>query len=150
MGWAKIGGLLGSPPFTKELMRATFWCPPHPPEVEVTDDNTPYMQVYKKYQPDIWTPELRQMTMFDLMDEHCETEHFKTGMAFAAWASGAAGHWEGVAIPAALCVQLLIAAQHRQEQHPARRPARILPRHPPRRRAPGRGDPHQLSRWTRS
>jgi len=29
-------------------------------------------------------------------------------MAFAAWASGAAGHWEGVAIPAALCVQLLI------------------------------------------
>lgn len=106
-GWAKLGGLLGSPPFTKELMRAAFWCPPHPPEVEVTDDNTPYMQVYKKYQPDIWTPELRQMTMFDLLDEHCETEHFKTGMAFAAWASGAAGHWEGVAVPAVLCVQLL-------------------------------------------
>ncbi len=108
MGWAKIGGLLGSPPFTRELMRAAFWCPPHPPEVEVTDENTPYMQVYKKYQPDIWTPELREMTMFDLMDEHLETEHFKTAMAFAAWASGAAGHWEGVAIPAALCVQLLI------------------------------------------
>ena len=50
MGWAKIGGLLGSPPFTRELMRAAFWCPPHPPEVEVTDENTPYMQVYKKYQ----------------------------------------------------------------------------------------------------
>ena len=107
MGWAKIGGLLGQPPFTRELMRATFWCPPHPPEVEVTDANTPYMQVYKKYQPDIWTPELREMTMFDLMDEHCETEAFKTAMAFAAWASGAAGHWEGVAIPAAACVQLL-------------------------------------------
>ena len=107
LGWAKIGGMLGQPPFTRELMRATFWCPPHPPEVEVTDENTPYMQVYKKYQPDIWTPELREMTMFDLMDEHLETEHFKTGMAFAAWASGAAGHWEGVAIPAALCVQLL-------------------------------------------
>jgi phytoene dehydrogenase-like protein len=107
MGWAKLGGLLGQPPFTKELMRATFWCPPHPPEVEVTDENTPYMQVYKKYQPDIWTPELREMTMFDLMDEHLGTEHFKTAMAFAAWASGAAGHWEGVAIPATLCVQLL-------------------------------------------
>jgi phytoene dehydrogenase-like protein len=107
MGWAKLGGLLGQPPFTQELLRAAFWCPPHPPEIEVTDDNTPYMQVYKKYQPDIWTPELRQMTMFDLLDEHCETEQFKTGMAFAAWASGAAGHWEGVAIPAALCVQLL-------------------------------------------
>ncbi|MBW2291535.1 MAG: NAD(P)/FAD-dependent oxidoreductase [Deltaproteobacteria bacterium] len=107
LGWGKIAGLLGQPPFSKELMRATFWCPPHPPEVEVTDENTPYMQVYKKYQPDIWTPELRDMTMFDLMDEHLESEHFKTAMAFAAWASGAAGHWEGVAIPAALCVQLL-------------------------------------------
>ena len=107
MGWAKLGGLLGQPPFTRELLRATFWCPPHPPEVEVTDDNTPYMQVYKKYQPDIWTHELREMTMFDLMDEYLETESFKVAMAFAAWASGAAGHWEGVAIPATLCVQLL-------------------------------------------
>ncbi len=108
IGWAKLGGLLGQQPFSKELMRATFWCPPHPPEVEVTDENTPYMQVYKKYQPDIWTPELREMTMFELMDEHLETEHFKTAMATAAWASGAAGHWEGVAIPATLAVQLLM------------------------------------------
>jgi phytoene dehydrogenase-like protein len=107
MGWAKLGGLLGQPAFSKELMRAAFWCPPHPPEVEVTDENTPYMQVYRKHQPDVWTPELRQMTMFDLMDEHLDTEHFKTAMAFAAWASGAAGHWEGVAIPAVLAVQLL-------------------------------------------
>jgi phytoene dehydrogenase-like protein len=107
MGWAKIGGLLGQPPFTRDLMRATFWCPPHPPEVEVTDDNVPYMQVYKQHQPDMYTHELREMTMLDLLDEHCETEHFKAAMAFAAWASGAAGHWEGVAIPAALCVQLL-------------------------------------------
>ncbi len=107
MGWAKIGGLLGGPPFTKELMRATFWCPPHPAEVEVSDDNVPYMQVYKQFQPDMYTHQLREMTMFDLLDEHCETEPFKAAMAFAAWASGAAGHWEGVAIPAALCVQLL-------------------------------------------
>jgi phytoene dehydrogenase-like protein len=51
MGFAKLGGVLGQPPFTKELMRATFWCPPHPPEMEVTDDNVPYMQVYKQHQP---------------------------------------------------------------------------------------------------
>jgi beta-carotene ketolase (CrtO type) len=108
IGWAKLGGLLGQPGFTQELMRATFWCPPHPPEVDVTDENTPYMQVYKKHQPDIWTPELREMTMFEVMDEHLETEHFKTAMACAAWASGAAGHWEGVAIPAILAVQLLM------------------------------------------
>lgn len=108
MGYARIGGMLGQPgPFTKELMRATFWCPPHPPEVEVTDDNVPYMQVYRKYDPGMLTPELRQWTMFDLMDEYCETEPFKVTFAFAAWASGAAGHWDGVAIPAMLCCQLL-------------------------------------------
>ena len=55
LGFAKIGGLLGQPPFTKELMRAAFWCPPHPPELEVTDENVPYMQVYKQFQPDMWT-----------------------------------------------------------------------------------------------
>ena len=33
MGWAKLGGMLGQPPYTKELMRAAFWCPPHPPQV---------------------------------------------------------------------------------------------------------------------
>jgi phytoene dehydrogenase-like protein len=118
MGWAKLGGLLGSPPFTKELMRATFWCPPHPAEIEVTDDNVPYMQVYKQHQPDIYTHELREMTMLDLLDEHCDTEHFKAGMAFAAWASGAAGHWEGVAIPAALCVQLLTMPNTGQDSIP--------------------------------
>jgi hypothetical protein len=117
-GWAKLGGLLGSPPFTKELMRSAFWCPPHPPEVEVTDDNTRYMQVYKKCQPDVWTPELPQMTMFDLMDEHLDTDHFKTGIAFAAWASGAAGHWEGVVVPATLCVELLTLSNTGQNSIP--------------------------------
>ncbi len=107
LGWAKLGGLLGEPMYTRELLRAAFWCPPHPAEIEVTDDNVPYMQVYRKHQPDVFTPELREMTMFDLLDEHCESEHFKTAMAFAAWASGAAGHWEGVAVPAVLAVQLL-------------------------------------------
>ena len=131
-------------PFTRELMRATFWCPPHPPEVEVTDDNVPYMQVYKKHQPDVWTHELREMTMLDLLDEHCETEHFKTAMAFAAWASGAAGHWEGVAIPAVHGGAAPDTAQHGKPQHPARRPARLLPRHPSRGREPRRRGPDLL------
>ncbi len=108
VGWGMLGGLFGTPPYTKELLRATFWSPPHPPEVEITDDNVPYMQVYKKHQPEIWSHELREKTMFDIMDEYCETEHFKTTMAYAAWASGAAAHWEGVGIPAMACVQLLV------------------------------------------
>ena len=103
MGWAKLAGLLTSPPFTRDLLRSIFWCPPHPPEVEVTAENIPYMQVYKRYQPDVWTEELLDMTMFDLMDEYLETEPFKVMHAVVAWYSGAAGHWEGVAIPALGC-----------------------------------------------
>ena len=82
-------------------MPQTFWCPPHPPEVEVTPENIPYMQVYRQHQPDMWTEELLDMTMFDLMDEYCETEPFKVLQAMVAWYSGAAAHWAGVAIPAA-------------------------------------------------
>jgi phytoene dehydrogenase-like protein len=100
MGWAKISGMLGQRPFIKELLRSIYWTPPHPPEVDVTADNVPFMQVYKQHQPDIWTEELLDMTMFDLMDEFCETEPFKVLHAMVAWYSGAAGHWEGVAIPA--------------------------------------------------
>jgi phytoene dehydrogenase-like protein len=108
LGFAKLSGLLSETPCMKDLLRATFWCPPHPPEVEVTDDTVPYMQVYKQHQPDMWTPELREWTMFDLMDEHMETESLKVTLAFAAWGSGAAGHWEGVAVPAFLAVVLLL------------------------------------------
>jgi beta-carotene ketolase (CrtO type) len=103
MGWAKISGMTTSPPFIKDLLRATFWCPPHPPEVEVTAENIPYMQVYKQHQPDMWTEELLDMTMFDLMDEYCETEPFKVLQAVVSWYSGAAAHWAGVAIPALGC-----------------------------------------------
>jgi len=46
--WLKLSGMVGNPPFMTDLLRATFWCPPHPPEVELTIDNIPYMQVYKK------------------------------------------------------------------------------------------------------
>jgi beta-carotene ketolase (CrtO type) len=102
MGWAKITCLLAGTHAFRDLMRATFWCPPHPPEVELSVDNIPYMQVYKQHQPDMWTPELLEMTMFDLMDEYLETESFKVNQAYIALVSGAHGHMEGVAIPA-LC-----------------------------------------------
>ena len=102
MGWAKITGLLNDPPFYKDLMRATFWCPPHPRGVELNEHTIPYMQVYKQHLPEVWSRELMEMSMFDLMDEHCDTEPFKVNMAWTALVSGAHGHMEGVAIPA-LC-----------------------------------------------
>jgi phytoene dehydrogenase-like protein len=109
MGWAKLIGALGQPPFVKDLCRATFWCPPHPPEVELTPDNIPFMQVYAKQQPDVWTKELLEMSLFDLLDEYCETEQFKVHMAYTALLSGAHGHFEGQAIPA-LCSVATVTA----------------------------------------
>ncbi len=106
-GWAKLVGMLGDPPFITELLRSIFWCPPHPPEVEVNAETIPYMQVYKQHAPDLWTEELLDMTMFDLLDEYCETDHFKVMWAVVAWGSGAAAHWEGVAIPAVGCAATL-------------------------------------------
>ncbi len=104
MGFAKISGYLGQPKaWTQELLRATFWCPPHPPEVELTPENIPFMQVYKKYAPELWTEELLRWTMFDFFDEHFKTgEQLKTIMAYTAAVSGAFGHHEGQAVPA-LC-----------------------------------------------
>ena len=99
LGFAKLTGMLGDPPFARDLLRSVFWCPPHPPEVEVTADNVPFMQVYKQHAPDVWSEELLEMTMFDLMDEYMETESPKVSYAMIAWYSGAAPHWEGVAIP---------------------------------------------------
>ncbi len=100
LGWAKICGMLGDPPFTRELLRAIYWCPPHPPEVEITPENIPYMQVYKQHAPDIWTEELLEMTMFEFMDEYIETEPYKVTQGIVAWYSGASPEWEGVAVPA--------------------------------------------------
>ena len=37
------------------------------------------------------------------MDEYLETEPFKTSQAFVSWYSGAAGHYEGAAMPALRC-----------------------------------------------
>ncbi|MCC7077358.1 MAG: NAD(P)/FAD-dependent oxidoreductase [Acidimicrobiia bacterium] len=102
MGWAKICLMLSGLDAFRDLMRSTFWCPPHPQDVELNEDTIPFMQVYKQYQPDMWTRELLEMTMFDLMDEYLDTEPFKVSQAYIALSSGAHGHMEGVAIPA-LC-----------------------------------------------
>ncbi|MBL7119861.1 MAG: NAD(P)/FAD-dependent oxidoreductase [Dehalococcoidia bacterium] len=108
MGWAKITGLLTDPPFYRDLLRATFWCPPHPPEVELNEHTIPYMQVYKQHQPDMWTRELLEMSLFDLLDEYIETEPFKVNQAYTALVSGAHGHMDGVAIPALCSVATVI------------------------------------------
>ena len=97
-GWLKLSGTLNG--FCQELLRATFWCPPHPSYVEVNAETVPFMQVYKERLPEVWTPEMLEWSQFDLMDEYMDTEPFKIYQAYIAWMSGAAGHMEGMAIPA--------------------------------------------------
>ena len=97
-GWLKLSGLANG--FLKDLLRATFWCPPHPSYIEPNADTVPFMQVYKEHLPEVWTPELLEWTMFDFMDEYMDTEPWKVFQAYIAWMSGAAGHFEGQAIPA--------------------------------------------------
>ena len=99
-GYLKVSGIAGNPSFSRELLRSIFWCPPHPPDVPLNADTIPYMQVYKRHAPDVWTPEILNMTLFDFMDEWFDTEPWKCTVASAAWWSGAAAHWDGMAVPA--------------------------------------------------
>jgi len=110
-GLFKITGMTGTPPFVFELVRSIYYTPPHPPEVEVTVENTPFMQVYKKHAPDVWTPELLKMTLFDLMDEYFDTEPWKVEVGSVAWYDGAAPHHEGVAVPSLGAALLLFLTQ---------------------------------------
>lgn len=108
MGWAKITGLLSNPPFYRDLLRATFWTPPHPSYIELNEHTVPYMQVYKKNLPELWTKEMLEWTMFDLMDQTIKSEPFKVMQAYIAVVSGAFGHFPGVAVPALCCVATVL------------------------------------------
>ncbi len=108
MGWAKLCGLLSDPMCHKDLMRATFWCPPHPSYIELDENTIPYMQVYRDHIPDLWTREMLEWTMFDLMDQTIKDEAFKVHQAYIANVSGAFGHFPGVAVPALNCVATVL------------------------------------------
>ncbi len=99
-GLMRLQGAHPDNEYWKELMRAIYWCPPHPPEVEITADNVPYMQVIKQHDPEMYTEELLDMSQFDLMDEYMETEAYEVGNGIVSWYSGASPEWQGVGIPA--------------------------------------------------
>ena len=108
MGWAKITGLLTDPMCHKDLMRATFWCPPHPQNIENDENTIPYMQVYKQHIPELWTKEMLEWSLFDLMDQYIKSEPFKVHQAYIANVSGAFAHFPGVAIPALCCISTVL------------------------------------------
>jgi len=109
-GFAKLTGIGTEHPFLKELLRAIYWCPPHPQDMEPTPDDIPWVQVLKQRAPEIWSDSILEMSLFDLMDELMETESYKVANAAVAWYSGAAPHWKGMAIPSfAGAASLMIA-----------------------------------------
>ncbi len=104
MGWAKIVGLTTDPPFYRDLLRATFWTPPHPSYVELDENTIPYMQVYRDHLPELWTKEMLEWTMFDIMEQYIKSEPFMIHQAYIANVSGAFAHFPGVGVPAIECV----------------------------------------------
>ena len=109
-GFAKLTGIGTEHPFLKELLRAIYWCPPHPQDMEPTPDDIPWVQVLKQRAPEIWSDSILEMSLLDLMDELMETESYKVAQAAVAWYSGAAPHWKGMAIPSfAGAASLMIA-----------------------------------------
>ena len=108
MGWAQAIGLLSDPPCYQDLLRATFWTPPHPSYVELDENTIPYMQVYRDNMPELWSKEMLEWTMFDLMDQFIESEPFKVHQAYIANVSGAFAHFPGVAVPAIECVATVL------------------------------------------
>ncbi len=98
-GFAKLTGMGSDQPYLKELLRAIYWCPPHPQDMETTVDDIAWVQVIKQRAPEIWTDELLEWSLFDLMDEWMETEAYKVLQAGVAWYSGAGPHLKGMAIP---------------------------------------------------
>ena len=99
VGWATLMGVGTQYPFLKDLLRAVYWCPPHPVDMEQTADDVPWVQVLKQKAPELWSESLLEATLFDLFDEFLGTEAWKTYQATCAWYSGAAPHWQGMAIP---------------------------------------------------
>lgn len=97
-GIQTLMGLNTKYPFLRDLLRAVYWCPPHPPEMQGSPEDVPWVQVLKEKAPEIWSESLPDMTFFDLLDEFVESESFKVSNAAVAWYSGAAPHWEGMAI----------------------------------------------------
>ena len=108
MGWAQSIGLLSDPPCYQDLLRATFWTPPHPSNVELDENTIPYMQVFRDSMPEMWSKEMLEWTMFDYMDQFIESEAFKVHQAYIANVSGAFAHFPGVAIPAMECVATVL------------------------------------------
>jgi len=89
---------LGEEPM-RELLRALFWSPPHPPELEIEPEDLPWWQVFRKHMPGLWTERLIDMSYVDFLDEFVAWEQAKVLAAMGAWYCGAHPAWDGMMLP---------------------------------------------------
>jgi len=77
--------------------------------------------VLREKAPEVYSESLLEMNMFDLLDRFMESEAMKVFYCSISWFSGAAPHWEGMAIPsfggAALMYYGSLAIPHNGMHH---------------------------------
>ncbi|MHB8457600.1 MAG: phytoene desaturase family protein, partial [Acidimicrobiales bacterium] len=83
----------------RELLRALFWTPPHPPELEVSAEDLPWWKVFRKHLPELYSPRLLDMSFTDFLEEFVPWEPARVADAFGAWYCGAHPDWDGMLLP---------------------------------------------------
>jgi phytoene dehydrogenase-like protein len=86
-------------PAMRELLRALFWTPPHPSGYDVEPQDMPWWQVFRKYLPEIWSPQLLDMSYCDFLEEFVQWEPQRVLAAMGAWYCGAHPNWDGMLLP---------------------------------------------------
>jgi phytoene dehydrogenase-like protein len=94
-GGGEIFQTLG-PEAVKELLRALFWTPPHPPDAEVDPSDQPWWQVFRKHLGGVYSDRLTEMSYVDFLDETVPWEPMRAFAAFGAWYCGAHPSWDGM------------------------------------------------------
>ena len=87
------------PEATKELLRALFWSPPHPPDLEIDPGDMPWWQVFRKYMNGIYSERFLDMSYIDFIEEFVSWEPLQVMMAMGAWYCGAHPNWDGMMLP---------------------------------------------------
>ncbi|RIK09493.1 MAG: hypothetical protein DCC49_06515 [Acidobacteria bacterium] len=83
----------------KELLRALFWTPPYPHDMDFEPGDLPWAQVMRKIAPAFWSERFLDMTLVEMLDEFIDWEPIKVAQCLAAWYCGAHPTWEGQALP---------------------------------------------------
>ncbi|MBI2170105.1 MAG: NAD(P)/FAD-dependent oxidoreductase, partial [Actinobacteria bacterium] len=84
---------------TKELLRALFWSPPHPPELEIDPIDMPWWQVFRKYLNGFFNERFLDMSYVDFLEEFVTWEPLQVLAAMGAWYCGAHPNWDGMMLP---------------------------------------------------